>query len=116
MSFNLGHFVLTLGLLNVLEKSIEPRVVVLSSLVAKMSKADIYWNDLQFEKSYDKMVSYSQSKSANMMFGLELNKKLGAKGSKIKVVLAHPGYTATNLQTTYGTSRDNYEFLHGSKS
>ncbi len=99
---HLGHFVLTHGLLEVLENIPGSRIVVLSSLVAKMKKADIYWNDLQFEKSYDKMASYAQSKLANMMFAAELNQKLRTKGSSAMCLMAHPGYTATNLQQHMG--------------
>lgn len=99
---HLGHFVLTLELLDVLEKTPQSRIVVLSSLVAKMKKADIYWEDLQFERSYDKMASYSQSKLANMMFGTELNRRLEEKQSKTICLMAHPGYTATNLQQHMG--------------
>ena len=99
---HIGHFVLTNELLDILENTSNSRIVVLSSLVAKMSKADIYWDDLQFEKKYDKMATYSQSKLANMMFALELNKRLEEKGSKTICLMAHPGFTATNLQQHMG--------------
>ncbi|UTW62463.1 SDR family oxidoreductase [bacterium SCSIO 12741] len=99
---HLGHFLLTSELLDVLEATPNSRIVVLSSLVAKMKKANIYWNDLQFEKSYDKMASYAQSKLANMMFAAELNRKLQEKHSQVTCLMAHPGYTATNLQQHMG--------------
>lgn len=99
---HIGHFVLTNHLLPILEKTPSSRIVTLSSLVAKMGKADIYWDDLQWETSYDKMGAYAQSKLANMMFGIELQERLAAKGSKTISVLAHPGYTATNLQNNMG--------------
>lgn len=112
---HLGHFVLTLGLLDVLENTPDSRIVVLSSLVAKMSKADIYWDDLQFEKSYDKMATYAQSKLANMMFAAELNKKLVERNSKTICVMAHPGYTATNLQQHMGLQGTIMNFLFAQK-
>lgn len=99
---HLGHFVLTQELLDVIEQTPDARIVTLSSLVAKMKKGMIYWDDLQFEKSYDKMASYGQSKLANMMFGIELDKRLKERNSPITSVLAHPGYTATNLQQHMG--------------
>ncbi|MEM8895257.1 MAG: oxidoreductase [Bacteroidota bacterium] len=99
---HLGHFVLTHDLLDVIENTANSRIVVLSSLVAKMSKADIYWDDLQFEKSYDKMAAYAQSKLANMMFASELEQRLKERKSKVICLMAHPGYTATNLQQHMG--------------
>ncbi|WP_044205710.1 oxidoreductase [Flammeovirga sp. OC4] len=99
---HLGHFVLTYELLELLESTPQSRIVVLSSLVAKMNKAAIYWEDLQFEKSYDKMASYSQSKLANMLFAAELDRRLKKQKSSITCVMAHPGYTATNLQQHMG--------------
>ena len=44
--------------------------------------------------------AYSQSKLANMMFALELQRRLAARGSKVLVTAAHPGWTATDLQRT----------------
>ena len=99
---HLGHFVLTRGLLETLENTSDSRIVVVSSLVAKMKKADIYWKDLQFEDAYDKMAAYSQSKLANMMFAAELDQLLREKDSNITCLMAHPGYTATNLQQHMG--------------
>ncbi len=99
---HLGHFVLTAELFELIDKTPHSRIVTLSSLVAKMKGGDLYWNDLQFDKSYHKMNSYAQSKLANMMFGLELDKKLKETGSSTISVLAHPGFTATNLQQHMG--------------
>lgn len=98
----LGHFALTLGLLPLLEKAPQPRVVTVSSLVAKFKSADIYYNDLNFESHYDKMAAYAQSKLANVMFAAELQNRLKSKHSKIVSLAAHPGYTATNLQQHMG--------------
>lgn len=108
---HLGHFVLTKELFDVIDNTPNSRIVTLSSLVAKMKKGHIYWDDMQFEKSYDKMASYSQSKLANMMFGLELDKKLKENKSETISVLAHPGYTATNLQKHMGLQGKIMNFL-----
>ncbi len=112
---HIGHFALTKRLLPILENTADSRIVTLSSLVAKMGKADIYWDDMQWEKSYDKMGSYAQSKLANMMFGIELQKRLTAKGSNTISVLAHPGYTATNLQNNMGLQGKIMNFLFAQK-
>jgi NAD(P)-dependent dehydrogenase (short-subunit alcohol dehydrogenase family) len=46
------------------------------------------------------MAFYNQSKFANCVFGRELHRRLTAVGSPVRSLLAHPGYTATNLQTS----------------
>ncbi len=112
---HIGHFVLTNYLLPILERTPKSRIVTLSSLVAKMSKADIYWNDLQWEQSYDKMAAYAQSKLANMMFGMELHHRLQSRNSQTISVLAHPGYTATNLQNNMGLQGKIMNFLFAQK-
>ena len=112
---HIGHFVLTNALLEILEQTANSRIVVLSSLVAKMSKGDIYWGDIQFEKSYDKMASYAQSKLANMMFAIELNKRLEERNSKTICLMAHPGFTATNLQQHMGLQGRIMNFLMAQK-
>jgi NAD(P)-dependent dehydrogenase (short-subunit alcohol dehydrogenase family) len=99
---HLGHFLLTGELLELLERTPNARIVTLSSVVTKMKAADIYFDDLQFEKKYDKMAAYCQSKLANLMFTVELQKKLADAGSSTLSVAAHPGFTATNLQKHMG--------------
>lgn len=99
---HLGHFAFTQGILPLLEKTKQGRIVTLSSLVAKMKAADIYYHDLNFENKYDKMAAYAQSKLANAMFAIELQQRLQQSGSKVISVAAHPGYTATNLQQHMG--------------
>jgi len=92
----LGHFLLTGLLLESLEKSkIGARVVNLSSLAHKWG--DIYFNDLQFEKKYDKENAYGQSKLACLMFTYELDRRLKKNQKNIKSLAAHPGLSRTNL-------------------
>lgn len=112
---HLGHFVLTSELYELIEKTPNSRIVTLTSLAAKMKSGNIYWNDLQFQKSYNKMDSYSQSKLANMMFGLELDHKLKETGSKTISVLAHPGFTATSLTRHMGLKGKIMNFLLAQK-
>ena len=93
---HLGHFALTGLLLDRLNRTEAPRVVTVSSNEHK--RGHINFDDLQLERRYDPRKGYRQSKLANAAFGLELDRRLRTAGSPIKSVLAHPGYTATNLQ------------------
>lgn len=95
---HLGHFALTGLLLSKLEQTEDARVVTLSSLEHKAGHLD--FDDLQSEHGYAPRKAYRQSKLANAAFALELDRRLRVAGSAIKSVLAHPGYTATNLQST----------------
>ena len=74
----------------------------MSSQMAKVKSADIYYQDLDFSQKYDKMAAYAQSKLANVMFAIELQNRLQRSGSKVISIAAHPGYTATNLQQHLG--------------
>lgn len=56
------------------------------------------WKDLQYEKKYDGMTAYGQSKLANIMFALELLKKLKEHKSTVLSLLCSPGYTKTGIQ------------------
>lgn len=93
---HLGHFALTGLLLARLDRAEAPRVVTVSSNEHK--RGHIHFDDLQLERSYGPRKAYRQSKVANIAFGLELDRRLRAVGATMKSVLAHPGYTATNLQ------------------
>ena len=95
---HLGHFALTGLLLARLKKAGASRVVTVSSNEHK--RGHIHFDDLQLERRYGSRKGYRQSKLANAAFALELDRRLRAAGSPIKSVLAHPGYTATNLQFT----------------
>jgi NAD(P)-dependent dehydrogenase (short-subunit alcohol dehydrogenase family) len=95
---HLGHFALTGLLLDRLTRAEAARVVTLSSLEHKSGHLD--FDDLQAERSYAPRSAYQQSKLANAAFGIELDRRLRAAGSPAISVLAHPGYSATNLQST----------------
>jgi NAD(P)-dependent dehydrogenase (short-subunit alcohol dehydrogenase family) len=93
----LGHFALTGRLIGLMEGRPDARVVTLSSNAHKMGR--INFDDLQSERGYRRWRAYGQSKLADLMFALELQRRLRAAGSAVKSVAAHPGYAATNLQT-----------------
>jgi len=95
---HLGHFALTGLLLDLLEAGDNPRVVTVSS--PNHRQGTIFFDDLSGERKYSPMGYYNQSKLANAVFGWELHKRLTAAGSPVRSVLAHPGYTSTNLQTS----------------
>jgi NAD(P)-dependent dehydrogenase (short-subunit alcohol dehydrogenase family) len=95
---HLGHFALTGLLLERLARGADPRVVTVSSLEHRPGRID--FEDLAGERDYDPRRAYQRSKFANVVFALELDRRLRAAGSAVKSVLAHPGYSATNLQTT----------------
>ena len=95
---HLGHFALTGLLLAALGRGDAPRVVTVSSLEHKPGRLD--FDNLQLERGYAPRKAYQQSKLANAVFGIELDRRLRAAGSPIVSVLAHPGYSATNLQST----------------
>jgi NAD(P)-dependent dehydrogenase (short-subunit alcohol dehydrogenase family) len=96
---HLGHFALTARLLPLLARTPGARVVVVSSTAQSFGRID--FDDLNWEKrSYSGWRSYGQSKLANSLFALELQRRLAAAGSGVIVTSAHPGWTATDLQRT----------------
>jgi NAD(P)-dependent dehydrogenase (short-subunit alcohol dehydrogenase family) len=94
---HLGHFALTGRLIGAMAAREGARVVTVSSNAHKMARID--FDDLQSEHRYNRWRAYGQSKLADLMTALELDRRLRAAGSTIKSVAAHPGYAATNLQT-----------------
>ncbi len=91
---HLGHFALT----NLLLPAIVDRVVTVSSGAHRMGR--IVLDDLNWQRRrYHPWSAYGQSKLANLLFTLELERRLTAAGSAVRALAAHPGYTATNLQS-----------------
>jgi NAD(P)-dependent dehydrogenase (short-subunit alcohol dehydrogenase family) len=96
----LGHFALTALLMPALEQAARndaarPRVVTIASIAHKTGRLD--FDDLQAGRHYRPMVAYRQSKLADLMFALELNRRLRAAKSRVMSVAAHPGVANTNL-------------------
>jgi NAD(P)-dependent dehydrogenase (short-subunit alcohol dehydrogenase family) len=94
---HLGHFALTARLLERMEDREDARVVTLSSGAHRIGR--ISFDNLQHERRYNRWLAYGQSKLANLLFALELERRLRAAGSTVKSLAAHPGYAATNLQS-----------------
>src|SRR5829696_3253693 len=94
---HLGHFALTGLLLPTMEGRDDARVVTLSSNAHKFGK--IAFDNLNGDSRYFRWRAYGQSKLANLLFALELDRRLRAAESTVRSLAAHPGYAATNLQT-----------------
>ncbi len=95
---HLGPFALTLLLL----PRITDRVVTVSSGLHRRGRidlADLNWRT----RRYDRWAAYGQSKLANLLFTLELERRLTRAGSPVRALAAHPGYAATNLQFHSGS-------------
>lgn len=91
---HLGHFVLTLHLLPLIERGGSKRIVNLSSRAHHMD--EVHFDDPNFERrAYDKWLSYGQSKTANVQFAVALDRRLKSRG--IDVLAVHPGGIMTNL-------------------
>jgi NAD(P)-dependent dehydrogenase (short-subunit alcohol dehydrogenase family) len=95
---HLGHFALTGLLLPLVQAAKAGRVVTVSS-IAHLS-ARINFDDLQAQKSYDPWTGYRQSKLANLLFGLELERRLRKTQSSTISVIVHPGLSNTTLFTS----------------
>lgn len=91
---HLGHFALTGRLLPSLKASPAARVVTVSSTMAWVARLDL--DDLQSERRYSPMGTYSNTKLANQLFMFELQRR--ARGTSILSVGAHPGASVSNLQ------------------
>ncbi|HSD78584.1 MAG TPA: oxidoreductase [Solirubrobacteraceae bacterium] len=90
---HLGPFALT----NLLLPAIADRVVTVSSGMHRAGA--IRLDDLNWERGgYQRWRAYGQSKLANLLFTLELQRRLDAAGSPARALAAHPGYAATGLQ------------------
>ncbi|MEX2551025.1 MAG: oxidoreductase [Nitriliruptoraceae bacterium] len=96
---HLGHFALIGRILPLLLAAEEPRVVVVSSLNHRMARLDV--DDLHLDRTrYRRWVAYANSKLANLLHVLELQRRADAAGSTLTAVAAHPGYADTSLQST----------------
>ena len=101
---HLGHFALTGRLLPLMLGTPGARTVVVSSTAQNFGT--IALDDLNWQRRpYQAWPAYGQSKLANMMFALELQRRLAAAGAGVRVTAAHPGWTATDLQRTTGMVR-----------
>jgi len=91
---HLAHVALTAQLMPLLRAG-RARVVTQTSVAAQ--RASINWDDLNWERSYDEMRAYGQSKLGCGLFGLELHRRSAASGWGITSSISHPGVAPTSL-------------------
>ncbi|MFF0340880.1 SDR family oxidoreductase [Kribbella sp. NPDC004875] len=91
---HLGHFALVGQILPLLRAG---RARVTSQISIAARRGAINWDDVNWERSYDGMRAYRQSKIALGLFGLELDRRSKALGWGITSNLSHPGVAPTSL-------------------
>ena len=84
---HLGHFHLTRALLPALRAAGGARVLAVTSGAARFGQ--IRWDDLDFTTGYDAGAAYAQSKRANVLFTVELDRRYADQG--VRALAAHPG-------------------------
>jgi NAD(P)-dependent dehydrogenase (short-subunit alcohol dehydrogenase family) len=90
---HLGHFALT----NLLLKHITGRIVTVASSTHRSGRIDfddLNWHTRPYRGG---QAAYGQSKLANLLFTLELQRRLEKSGSSVIATAAHPGMATTNL-------------------
>lgn len=91
---HLGHFQLTGRLWPALKNAGDARVVVLSSIGHR--RMGVRLDDVNFEKHpYEPMMAYGQSKTANVLFAVELDKRGHESG--VRAFAVHPGGVMTDI-------------------
>ncbi len=93
---HLGHFALTARLWPLLLHTPRARIVNVSSAAHHLGK--IRYHDIHWERGYRKWRAYGMSKLANLLFTMELTRKLDTGEDGPIAVSAHPGYANTELQ------------------
>ena len=95
---HLGHFALTGRLLPALLAAPAPRVVTVSSIAHHQGSAAVL--DGNPREGYRPSESYGNSKLANLLFALELQRRATLAGAPLTSTAAHPGVSSTNLVTS----------------
>jgi NAD(P)-dependent dehydrogenase (short-subunit alcohol dehydrogenase family) len=91
-----GPFALTGLLLPALLMTRSPRIVTVASAAARQGTLDL--QDIGMEKRYALNPAYSRSKLADLIFAIELERRIQRSGVALISVACHPGYAITNLQ------------------
>ncbi|MGA9276226.1 SDR family NAD(P)-dependent oxidoreductase [Ilumatobacter sp.] len=91
---HLGHMAWTVPLMDLLTRDGGGRIVNLSSAGHRFGDVDL--DDLAFEhRAYDPWLGYGASKTANVLFTVELERRLGPLG--VHSLAVHPGGIHTDL-------------------
>jgi retinol dehydrogenase 14 len=92
---HLGPFLLTNLLTPLLLASAPARVITVSSENHRGTKRGLDFDDLQMTTGYSPSKAYAASKLANILFTVELDRRLGP--DRITARALHPGVVATNF-------------------
>ncbi|MQY29178.1 oxidoreductase [Nocardia aurantia] len=107
----LGPFAFTGLLLDRVLAAPAGRIVMVSSNVSGMDELDL--DDLDYaRRGYGRWKAYAQSKLANLVFALELQRRLTAADAKTLVTAAHPG----GANTDFGVNTGGFVGFMGSKT
>ena len=90
----LSHFFLTLSLIDLIKKTINSRIVNISSWVHKFAKLNL--NDINFSERYNGVVAYNNSKLMNILFTYKLSNDY-LKGTSTTTNCLHPGFVASKF-------------------
>jgi len=94
-----GHFIMTESLLDVLKKSEDARIGILSSVVHANRPKDhykVHLDDINFEnRKYNNFEAYGEAKVASVQYALELADRL--KGTNVSVASIHPWWARSNF-------------------
>lgn len=104
-----AHFALTGRLFALLEKTPGSKVVSLSSRAHRGAVID--FGNFSLEKPYNPGREYAQSKLANLIFALELDRRLHASDRQLVSLAAHPGVSQTDLFRHIGPTPDGIKFM-----
>lgn len=96
---HLGHFALTAHLLHALLRAAAARVVSVTSTAHHMGRA-IDPENPHLRGNYGEWKAYGQSKLANFHFAIGLQRRFEEAGVAATSLVAHPGLSDTDLQTT----------------
>lgn len=89
----LGHFLLTVLLMDKMKKSAPSRILNICSYAFRDGVMN--WTDLNSAKTYDNKVAFCQSHLAKVLFTVELEKQL--KGTGVTANAVYPGLVRTNI-------------------
>ncbi|MEU9836384.1 SDR family NAD(P)-dependent oxidoreductase [Streptosporangium sp. NPDC048047] len=102
---HLGPFALTGLLLELFRPDHDPRVVTVGSNLYRRVRPRTDFEDLTAERPISSGVAYVKSKTANLLFGAELDRRLRRAGSPVRSFLAHPGMASTPMQDKGGLTQ-----------
>ena len=95
---HLGHFLLTLSLIEMLKNSAQGKIINISSSAHAIGTEDL--DDIVAPANYDRRLAYGRSKLANLYFTYELSSRL--KNSNITANAVDPGGVATKFSKNNG--------------